>query len=81
MATLTIDGKVYDLDLLSEETRCNIRMLQQTDKEIERLELQLAITRTARINYANAVKQGHLPDLPGTPWITVMPSPGAECSR
>ena len=58
MATLTIDGKVYDLDLLSEETRCNIRMLQQTDKEIERLELQLAITRTARINYANAVKQG-----------------------
>ena len=58
MPTMTIDGKVYDLELLSEQTRCNIRMLQQTDKEIERLELQLAIARTARINYANAVKKG-----------------------
>ena len=58
MPTLTIDGKVYDLELLSEQTRCDIRMLQQTDKEIERLELQLAIIKTARINYANAVKQG-----------------------
>ena len=58
MSTINIDGKVYDLDLLSEQTRCNIRMLQQTDKEIERLELQLAIARTARINYATAVKEG-----------------------
>jgi hypothetical protein len=58
MPTITIDGKVYDLELLSEQTRCNIRMLQLTDKEIERLELQLAITRTARINYANSVKKG-----------------------
>jgi hypothetical protein len=56
--TIMIDGKVYDLELLSVQTRHNIRMLQQTNKEIERLELQLAITRTARINYANAVKEG-----------------------
>lgn len=33
-------------------------MLQQTDKEIERLKSRLAIMKTARINYANAVKQG-----------------------
>jgi hypothetical protein len=38
--------------------KINIGMLQQTNKEIERLELQLAIIRTARINYTNAIKVG-----------------------
>lgn len=58
MSTVKIDEKLYDLSLLSEATRSNIRMLQQTDQEIERLEIQLAIARAARIHYANAVKEG-----------------------
>ena len=58
MAIITIDGKTYELDLLSAETRDNIRMLQQTDQEIQRLESQLAIARMARQGYANGVKQG-----------------------
>lgn len=58
MSTVKIDEKLYDLSLLSEVTRNNIRMLQQTDQEIERLETQLAIARAARIHYASAVKEG-----------------------
>ena len=58
MPIINIDGKAYELDLLSPKTRDNIRMLRQTDQEIQRLETQLAIVKTARLGYVNAVKQG-----------------------
>jgi len=58
MPVITIDGRAYELDLLSPKTRDNIHMLRQTDQEIQRLETLLAIARTARLRYVNAVKQG-----------------------
>ena len=58
MSMITIDSATYEVELLSAETRDNIHMLQHTDQEIQRLEMMLAMLRTARIGYAAAVKKG-----------------------
>ncbi len=60
MATIKIDNLDYDTETFSETARQNLQMLQLTDAEIQRLQLQLSIAQTARIAYANALKQ-HLP--------------------
>lgn len=54
-STLTIDGKEYALDALSDTARTQIVNLRITDQEIARLQTQLAIAQTARIAYANAL--------------------------
>lgn len=54
--TVRIDGVEHALSALSETARANLAMLQQTEQEIQRLELQLAIARTARNAYANSLK-------------------------
>ena len=58
MTTIKIDEKDYEVDLLSDDTKNNIQMLQITEQEIQRLNIQLAIAQTARIAYANAVQAG-----------------------
>jgi len=55
--TVTIDGKEYALDQLSEEARNQVVNLRVTDQEISRLKQQLAIAQTARTAYANALKR------------------------
>ena len=57
MNTINIDSKPYDLDALSEEAKSHLNMMQATDVEIQRLNLQLAIAQTARNAYASALKQ------------------------
>ena len=54
--TITIDGKAYQIDSLSEQARAQVTNLRVTDAEIERIKAQLAIFQTARITYAKALK-------------------------
>lgn len=61
MATpITIDGKEYDLDALSDAARSQLTNIQVTDQEIARLQQRLAIAQTARQAYARAL-QSELP--------------------
>jgi hypothetical protein len=53
---LTIDGVEYAADQLSDAARTQVVNLRATDQEILRLEQQLAIFRTARSAYAQALK-------------------------
>lgn len=54
--TVTIDGKEYAVDQLSEQAHNQVMSLRVTDQEIARLNQQLAIAQTARTAYANALK-------------------------
>jgi hypothetical protein len=53
--TITIDGKEYAVDALSENARTQIGNLRGVDHEIARLKNQLAITQAARAFYAQAL--------------------------
>jgi hypothetical protein len=57
MATITIDGKEYDVDTLSDETKAQLGSLQYVDSELARLQAQAATLQTARMAYARALKQ------------------------
>jgi hypothetical protein len=52
---LIIDGESYAVDNLSAEAKDQIINLRVTDAEIERLNAQIAIAKTARISYAKAL--------------------------
>ena len=56
MPTIKIDDIEYNTDSLNDTAKQNLQMLQITEQEIQRLQLQLAIAQTARIAYANALK-------------------------
>ena len=55
MPKITIDGKDYDTDSLSDAAKAQLTSLQVTDQEIQRLNIQLAIAQTARNAYAKAL--------------------------
>ena len=57
MATITIDGKEYDVETLSDETKAQLGSLQYVDSELARLQAQAAALQTARIAYGRALKQ------------------------
>ena len=57
MATVTIDGKNYDVDDLSLKAKEQLASLQFVQGEIKRLESQLAICKTAGISYSNALNE------------------------
>lgn len=57
MPKITIDNQDYDTETLSEVAKQHLQMLQMTEQEIQRLQLQLAIAQTARNAYAQALKQ------------------------
>ncbi|PSF04739.1 hypothetical protein C7H09_18565 [Marinobacter fuscus] len=56
---MTINDKTYPLDALSDNAKAQINNLRATDRLIEELELELAVARTARSSYAEAL-QGEL---------------------
>ena len=58
--TITIDGKDYPLDNLSEAAKSQLTNLRVVDQEISRLQQQQAIAQTARNAYAQAL-QAELP--------------------
>jgi len=56
MVSVTIDGKEYDADKLSDNVQAQLLSLQAVDRRIENLQEELAILQTARIAYGNALK-------------------------
>ena len=48
MATVTIDGKEYDSEALSEEARANLQNIQFCEQKMNDLKRDLAIAQTAR---------------------------------
>lgn len=56
MAEITIDGKQYDTESLSETVKSQLGNLQFVDQEIARAQAHLAVLQTARNAYAQALK-------------------------
>ena len=61
MTEVTIDGKEYELEHLSENARSQLASLQLVDQKIAQLKTDIAIVETARNAYAAALK-AELPD-------------------
>lgn len=61
MSKVRIDEIEYELDHLTEEARAQLLSVQHTDHKIAELQRDLAIARTARVSYANALRDllGH----------------------
>ena len=64
MSTITINGKEYKLDSLSDEAKGQIVSIQFVDAELARLQAQAAALQTARIAYSNELNK-HLGALSG----------------
>ena len=60
MATLTIDGKEYDTEQLSDAAREQIVNIQIVDEKLRTAQRDVAIMQTARNAYAQAL-QAELP--------------------
>jgi hypothetical protein len=56
MTTITIDNQNYDLETLSDEAKNQLVSLQFVDAELQRLNTQAAVLQTARLAYANALR-------------------------
>lgn len=57
MANVTIDGKEYDSDKLSEATKTQLMNLSFVDSELRRLQAQAAVLETARQVYGRALRE------------------------
>jgi hypothetical protein len=57
MPMIKIDGKDYDLDLLSSEARAQLASLQFVDGELQRAQSKIAVLQTARLAYAKALSE------------------------
>jgi hypothetical protein len=55
--TVTIDDIEYDLDKLSVEAKNQLVSLQFVDQELQKLNAQAAVLQTARMAYAEALKE------------------------
>ena len=60
MATLTLDGKEYDTEQLSDAAKAQVTNVQLVDQKIAQLQQELAIMQTARNAYVQAL-QAELP--------------------
>lgn len=56
MAKITIDGKEYDTDALSEDARNHMLNTKYCDDKLAELKREVAIVQTARNAYAQALK-------------------------
>jgi hypothetical protein len=57
MPNITIDGKEYDLESLSDAARNQLTSIQFTDRKIAELQAELAVCQTARNAYAKALSE------------------------
>lgn len=57
MANISIDNVNYDTEKLSDEAKAQLVSIQYVDQELARLQAQAAALQTARIAYANALKE------------------------
>tara|TARA_Y100001968_G_scaffold180071_1_gene164946 strand:+ start:7688 stop:7873 length:186 start_codon:yes stop_codon:yes gene_type:complete len=56
MPNVTIDGKDYNLDDLSDNAKEQLASLQFVQNEIKRLEALTAVSKTALVAYSSALK-------------------------
>jgi len=56
MAKITIDGKDYEFDELPDGAKGQILSLQFVEAELQRLEAQIAVFKTAQLAYMNELK-------------------------
>ena len=56
MAKLTLDGKEYDTENLSDNAKAQLASLQFNEVHMNRLRNELAIADTAKIAYTRALK-------------------------
>ena len=56
MASVTIDGKDYDLEDLSDKAKEQLGSLQFVQSEVNKLNAQLAVLKTAQAAYSSALK-------------------------
>jgi hypothetical protein len=61
MSVIKIDGKDYEMDLLSTKAKEQLISLQFVDAELQRLAAQTAVLQTARMAYSEALKK-NLPE-------------------
>ena len=57
MPNITIDGKEYDIDELSEEAKAQVASLNFVDQELVRLTANVAALQTARNTYGRALNE------------------------
>ncbi len=56
MPQITIDGKEYDTDTLTDEAKAQLISLQVCDRKIADLNAEAAILQTARNSYAASLR-------------------------
>ena len=56
MRKLVIDGVEYDADLLSDHGRAQVGSLQFLELQLQKLQQEIAVYRTARETYLQALK-------------------------
>ena len=61
MPIIKIDNQDYDLDTLSAEVKGQLASIQFVDAELQRLGAHTAALQTARMAYANALRQALVP--------------------
>jgi adenosine/AMP kinase len=61
---ISIDGKTYNLNSMSEAAKAQLVNIQATDAELKRLAVQTAIAQTARAVYGKALKDELEKDTP-----------------
>tara|TARA_R110002051_G_scaffold143950_2_gene216917 strand:+ start:801 stop:1010 length:210 start_codon:yes stop_codon:yes gene_type:complete len=54
---INIDGKSYEIDQLTNEAKSQLGNIRAVDSEVQRLERQMAIAKTARNAYARALHE------------------------
>ena len=57
MPNITIDGKEYDIDELSDEAKAQVASLNFVDQELARLTARVAAMQTARNTYGRALNE------------------------
>ncbi len=55
MANITIDGKQYDFEKLSDEAKGKLESVRFCEQRLQQLEAELAVVRTARGAYLQAL--------------------------
>jgi hypothetical protein len=57
MPEVTIDGKNYDTDQLSDEARNQLISIQYVDRKLQEVQLEQAAYQTARNAYTKALRE------------------------
>ena len=69
MTTITIDNIEYDTDKLSDDAKAQLVSLQFCDQELQRLQAQIAVVKTARPRYKKAFNELIQPKVTMRPFL------------